>query len=138
MYRTSFRRFRMMAEIESDALTHVSRRTFLLWMVAFGAALSPPPMASHSETLKLILLGTGGGPRPRKGRSAPAQVILVNEKAYVIDCGDGIARQLVFAGVALPRLRHIFLTHHHSDHNADYGNLMLLAWCAGLKTRIDS
>jgi len=56
----------------------------------------------------------------------------------VVDCGDGVARQFVFAGVPLPRLRHIFLTHHHSDHNADYGNLLLLAWAAGLQTRVDA
>ena len=88
--------------------------------------------------MKLILLGTGGGPRPRKASSAPAQVLLVNDTAYVVDCGDGVARQLVLAGVPLPKLRHVFLTHHHSDHNADYGNLILLAWTAGLRTRIDA
>ena len=38
----------------------------------------------------------------------------------------------------LTSLRHVFITHHHSDHNADYGNLMLLAWASGLKTRIDT
>jgi ribonuclease BN (tRNA processing enzyme) len=86
----------------------------------------------------LILLGTGGGPRPRKANSAAAQVILVNDAAYVIDCGDGVARQLVSAGVPLPQLRHVFITHHHSDHNADYGNLLLLAWTAGLRTRVDA
>jgi ribonuclease BN (tRNA processing enzyme) len=63
-------------------------------------------------------------------------VILVNDAAYVIDCGDGVARQLAFAGVPLATLRHIFITHHHSDHNADYGNLMWLAWTAGLRTRV--
>jgi ribonuclease BN (tRNA processing enzyme) len=55
-----------------------------------------------------------------------------------VDCGDGVARQLVFAGVPLASIRHIFLTHHHSDHNADYGNLLLLAGTAGLRTRVDS
>jgi ribonuclease BN (tRNA processing enzyme) len=65
-------------------------------------------------------------------------VIFVNDTAYVVDCGDGVARQLVLAGVPLPRLRHVFVTHHHSDHNADYGNLMLLAWTAGLRTRVDT
>jgi ribonuclease BN (tRNA processing enzyme) len=65
-------------------------------------------------------------------------VIVVNDTAYVVDCGDGVARQLVLAGIRLPQLRHILLTHQHSDHNADYGNLMLLAWTAGLKTRIDA
>ena len=86
----------------------------------------------------LILLGTGGGPRPRKASSQPAQVILVNDIPYVVDCGNGVARQLVVAGVPLATLRHIFITHHHSDHNADYGNLMLLAWASGLRTRVDA
>jgi ribonuclease BN (tRNA processing enzyme) len=42
------------------------------------------------------------------------------------------------ADIPLPSLRHIFITHHHSDHNADYGNLILLAWTAGLRTRVDT
>jgi ribonuclease BN (tRNA processing enzyme) len=58
--------------------------------------------------------------------------------AYVVDCGDGVARQLVSAGVPLATLRHVFITHQHSDHNADYGNLLLLAWTAGLQTRVDT
>jgi ribonuclease BN (tRNA processing enzyme) len=49
-----------------------------------------------------------------------------------------VARQLVLADVPLPTLRHIFVTHHHSDHNADYGNLIWLAWTAGLRTQIDT
>jgi ribonuclease BN (tRNA processing enzyme) len=65
-------------------------------------------------------------------------VILKNDVAYVIDCGDGVARQLASGGVPLKALRHIFITHHHSDHNADYGNLIWLAWTAGLSTRVDT
>jgi ribonuclease BN (tRNA processing enzyme) len=65
-------------------------------------------------------------------------VIVANNAAYVIDCGDGVARQLVLAGVPLASLRHIFVTHQHSDHNADYGNLIWLAWAAGLTTRVDA
>ncbi len=63
---------------------------------------------------------------------------MVNRTTYVIDCGDGVARQLASAGIPLPTLRHIFITHHHSDHNADYGNLILLAWTAGLRTQLDA
>jgi ribonuclease BN (tRNA processing enzyme) len=58
-------------------------------------------------------------------------VIVANDTEYVIDCGDGVARQLVLAGLPLDRLGHVFITHHHSDHNADYGNLIWLAWAAG-------
>jgi len=87
---------------------------------------------------RLILLGTGGGPRPRKNRSASAQVIVAGESAYVVDCGDGVARQMVLANVPLTSLRHVFITHHHADHNADYGNLLLGAWTSGLRSRIEA
>lgn len=88
---------------------------------------------------RLILLGTKGGPRPTpQFRGQPAQVIIVDSVPYVIDCGSGVADKLVLAGLRLPALRHIFITHHHSDHVLDYGNLILLAWAAGLRTPIDS
>jgi ribonuclease BN (tRNA processing enzyme) len=87
---------------------------------------------------RLILLGTGGGPTPKPNRSAPAQVIVVNGSAYVIDCGNGVARQMVLAGVPLTSIRDVFITHHHSDHDADYGNLLLLAWESDLASRVDA
>ena len=115
------------------------RRAFLLGAAALAsAAWLPRGNAAQGVKTRLILLGTGGGPRPRKANSAPAQVIVVKDTAYVVDCGNGVARQLVFAGVALTTLRHVFITHHHSDHNADYGNLLWLAWTAGLRTRVDT
>jgi ribonuclease BN (tRNA processing enzyme) len=117
----------------------IDRRNFLLAAGASaGAALWPWAAGGQPERTRLILLGTGGGPRPRRASSAAAQVIVSRGAAYVVDCGDGVARQLVLAGVSLPWLRHIFLTHHHSDHNADYGNLIWLAWAAGLQTRVDT
>ena len=112
-----------------------SRRAFL---AATAIAAFSQPSKSQTIRTRLILLGTGGGPRPRKASSASAQVIIRNNAAYVIDCGSGVARQLVFADVPLTALRHVFLTHQHSDHNADYGNLIWLAWTAGLRTRVDT
>jgi ribonuclease BN (tRNA processing enzyme) len=71
-------------------------------------------------------------------RSSPSQAVVVDGMVYVIDCGDGVARQMVLANLPLPALRGVFITHHHSDHNADYGNLLLLAWSAGLMARVDA
>lgn len=117
----------------------ITRRAFLVGATAVaGSAFLPELASGETAKSKLILLGTGGGPRPRKASSASAQVIVVNNTAYVIDCGDGVARQIVSANVPLPTLRHVFVTHHHSDHNADYGNLIWLSWASGLKTRVDT
>ena len=87
---------------------------------------------------RLILLGTAGGPSPKQTRSAPANAVVVNDAVYVVDAGNGVARQLVRAGLAPRNLRAVFITHHHSDHNADYGNLVLLAWTAGLRRPVDT
>ena len=117
----------------------LSRRAFLANTAALAGVLAHVRRAAaQSPGTRLILLGTGGGPRPRRVSSAPAQVIVSNNVAYVVDCGDGVARQLAFAGVPLTTLRHVFITHQHSDHNADYGNLIWLAWTAGLSTRVDT
>jgi hypothetical protein len=38
---------------------------------------------------------------PRQS-SPSAQVIVAGGRAYAVDCGDGVARQLALAGVPLP------------------------------------
>lgn len=117
----------------------MNRRQFLGSAAVLLAAPRLPrlPRQQRGRT-RFVLLGTAGGPRPRTTRSAPAQAIVVGDTVYVVDCGNGVARQLVLANLPLRAVRHVFITHHHSDHNADYGILILLAWAAGLRTRLDS
>jgi ribonuclease BN (tRNA processing enzyme) len=55
---------------------------------------------------------------------------------YVIDCGLGVTRGLVEAGLALPELRCIIITHLHSDHVLELGPLIHTAWTAGLKDKV--
>lgn len=121
----------------------LTRREF----VAAGAALAAGvPLSrgqaraqssfSKAPASRLILLGTAGGPTPKPNRAAPAQVIVVGDASYVIDCGNGVARQMVLANLKLGSIRAVFLTHHHSDHNADYGNLLLLGWGSDLSSAV--
>lgn len=114
------------------------RRTFLSGMAV--AALPFGPVVSQSSDprrTRLILLGTAGGPRPRRTRSGSAQAIVAGGQIYVVDCGDGVARQMILAGLRLRDLRHVLITHHHSDHNADFGTLLQLAWISGLVAPVD-
>jgi ribonuclease BN (tRNA processing enzyme) len=113
----------------------VNRRDFVACTAAVVAAARfgfGQPLAS-----RLILLGTAGGPTPKRTRGYPAQIIVVGDRGYVIDCGNGVARQMQLAGV-FGTLRHIFITHHHSDHNADLGNLILFEWGTNLTTAVDA
>src|SRR3569833_1518175 len=81
---------------------NINRRAFLAYTAALaGAASSPTRSAEENIRTRLIPLGTGGGPRPRKANAPSAQAIVANATAYVIDCGNGAARQLALAGVPL-------------------------------------
>jgi ribonuclease BN (tRNA processing enzyme) len=115
------------------------RRTFLIGSslavagFAFGAQARNPAQ----KGTRLILLGTKGGPTVGvTGRSNFATLLLINDTPYVVDCGYGVSRQLISAGVSLDRLRYIFITHHHSDHNLEYGPLLYNAWAAKQLPRI--
>ena len=124
-------------------VTHLSRRRFLAGSAIGVATVGVGRHVGAQGTVvtrrtRVIILASGGGPRPRKDRGATAHAVIVDGVLYVVDCGNGVARQLVQAGVALPTLRHVFVTHHHSDHNADYGNVLWLAWASGLRTRVDT
>jgi ribonuclease BN (tRNA processing enzyme) len=122
-----------------NALPDAARRRLLRATLAGCGALALPfalPASDTRSRSRLVLLGTAGGPTPKALRAAPAQALVVDGATYVIDCGNGVARQLALAGIGLGSIRNVFLTHQHSDHNADLGNLMLLAWAANLHSPV--
>lgn len=93
----------------------------------------------QKKSTRIVLLGTKGGPRVGEaGRSNPSTLVLINDVPYLIDCGYGVTKQLITKGVALDRLRYIFITHHHSDHNLEFGPLLYNTWITGLPAHIDA
>lgn len=119
-----------------------NRRHFLIstTSAASGFVLSRISGAQAKERTRVILLGTKGGPTltTRTNRNNPSTLILINDIPYLIDCGYGVSRQLINAGVSLDRLRFVFITHHHSDHNLEYGPLLYNAWQASKSMKIDA
>jgi ribonuclease BN (tRNA processing enzyme) len=92
--------------------------------------------ATPPQPDRLVLLGTKGGPAIRKGGPSPtANLLVIGGYPYVIDCGLGVTRGLVEAGLALPELRCI-ITYLHSDHVLEMGPLIHTAWTAGLKEKV--
>ncbi|WP_344782167.1 MBL fold metallo-hydrolase [Microbacterium kribbense] len=87
------------------------------------AAVTPAPTAGMSVTL----LGTAGGPPPQANRYGIATALTVDGNNYVIDCGRGAVSQYMRAGLSMPALTAIFLTHLHSDHMVDYFAFPLLS-----------
>lgn len=119
------------------------RRTFLKFATfVSGASLLRGPLAQAQPEAKartrIVFLGTKGGPRVEIGRSNPANLIEINGTRIVLDCGMGVSHQLAEAKVPLTSVKYILISHHHSDHNLEYGNLVYNAWVSGLSTPIHS
>lgn len=115
----------------------MTRRSFMSMSAMAAGGLWIDPRVQPRT--RLVLLGTAGGPLPKVARAAPAQAIVAGDRVYLVDCGDGVARQLALAKLPLSRLRAVFITHQHSDHNAGYGPLFLVGWSpAGITRPVDT
>jgi ribonuclease BN (tRNA processing enzyme) len=94
-------------------------------------------MAITKETsaTKLVIHGSGAGPIPMlpgRTRHMTSHVMVSNGAAYVVDCGLGVTNQFARSRVSFTAIRSIFITHHHPDHNIEYGPLLLLGWTQGM------
>jgi ribonuclease BN (tRNA processing enzyme) len=86
---------------------------------------------------RVVLLGVKGGPSIRGNGAMPSSSLLdLDGQLIVVDCGLGVTRGLVEAGVDLKTLQTIVLTHLHSDHVLELGGLVHTAWVTGLRTKI--
>jgi ribonuclease BN (tRNA processing enzyme) len=110
-----------------------------------GSALfaqSPAPTAEASRT-QVVMLGTGN-PTADPERSGPAVAIVVNNMPYLVDCGPGVVRRASaafrkgVAGLAVQKLKMLFVTHLHSDHTLGYADLIFSPWVLGRKEALES
>jgi ribonuclease BN (tRNA processing enzyme) len=102
--------------------------------IPFGARTqqSATPSAA-AKSVEIVILGSGT-PNPNPDRQGPSLAIVVNEKAYLVDAGTGVARQASAAFLhGVPALRPAeldiaFLTHLHSDHTLGLADLIFTPW----------
>jgi ribonuclease BN (tRNA processing enzyme) len=83
---------------------------------------------------QLVLLGTGT-PNADPTRYQSSLAILVDEQAYIIDCGGGTIQRITQArdkyghpGLAMPNLTRLFLTHLHPDHTIGLPDFLIAPW----------
>ena len=81
-----------------------------------------------AKRMELVTLGTGGGPSVRLERAQTSSAIVIGEDIYLIDSADGVLRQLAGADLPVERIKAVFITHHHFDHNGDLGALLVQRW----------
>ena len=66
-------------------------------------------------SFKLIILGSNSA-FPMANRFTTAQALNVNERFFLIDCGEGTQMQLRKHKISFARISHIFISHLHGDH----------------------
>ena len=98
--------------------------------LAVGSGLCQSPTVPQ-HPLDWITLGTQGGPAPNPQRSQPANVLLVGNKAWIVDCGDGAMERFAAAGFAPPQANTVFISHLHVDHIAGLQGIIALHWFRG-------
>jgi ribonuclease Z len=95
----------------------------------FNRAVAADRNAAYFEDDALHVITTGtGAPLPDPGRVGPQAVVLAGDQMLVFDTGPGSTRQLLLAGLNASSINALFLTHYHSDHISDLGELMLQHW----------
>lgn len=81
--------------------------------------------------LRVALCGTGS-PLPSP-RAKACVAVMAGGKIYIVDSGPESTENLMAWGIPLDRVAGVFLTHFHSDHIGELGELNLQTWVAGRK-----
>jgi ribonuclease Z len=77
--------------------------------------------------IEVTLLGTGS-PIPDARRAGPSTLVRAGGQTFLIDCGRGVQQRMTAAGTGANALTALLLTHLHSDHIADLGDVLITRW----------
>jgi ribonuclease Z len=77
--------------------------------------------------IEVTLLGTGS-PIPDPNRAGPSTLVRAGGQVFLVDCGRGVLQRAAAAGVGAAGLSALLLTHLHSDHIAELGDLVITSW----------
>jgi ribonuclease BN (tRNA processing enzyme) len=106
----------------------------LSFAILFGCLLMNTSFAQTRT--QVVVLGTGT-PVADPDRSGPAVALVVNDSAYLVDCGPGVVRRAAAAerngikALHVQNITTVFFTHLHSDHTLGYPDLILSPWVLG-------
>jgi ribonuclease BN (tRNA processing enzyme) len=105
-------------------------RSTLAATIVFGLFSAPTHPAALA--VRVVTLGTGGGPVVRLKRAEEANALVVGDRVYLVDCGDRCLVQLAAAHIPLARVQAIFITHYHQDHVGGLMPLLGIRWMTNL------
>lgn len=93
------------------------------------------PVIAKPDELAVLLCGTGT-PLPDRSRAGPCALVAAGDRLYIIDTGIGSVRNLLLWRVPLEKIDDVLLTHFHSDHIPELGEIRLQTWIAGRRKHL--
>ncbi len=72
-----------------------------------------------------------GAPLPDSKRVCPSVFVIAGRNLFIVDTGPGSTRKLELMKLQPGNIKAVLLTHFHSDHIGDLGELMLKRWAGG-------
>jgi ribonuclease Z len=101
----------------------------LVERIAERVIQAQPPLL-EGDGLRVLLCGSSG-PLPHPTRAKPCVAVFAGGRFYLVDAGPGSWNRL--AGWRIPgeRIAAVLLTHFHSDHIGELGEIDLQTWAAG-------
>jgi ribonuclease Z len=87
--------------------------------------------ASSKNDFKIILLGSGLGPRIDLRQFGPSILVEAGGQRFLFDCGRGATIRMAQMGIPHGSINRLFLTHLHSDHVIQIPDLLLTGWVGG-------
>lgn len=111
---------------QKQILTAVATRTIQQHLIAQSR--------QYEDGLYAGLAGTGS-PMADINRTGPCTVVLAGKHLYLVDTGAGSARNVMRMDFPVGKVEAVLLTHFHSDHIADLGEVMMQRWTGGSNTK---
>ena len=109
----------------------------LLLSVGVGGSVdSQEPVATASDSnLRVILLGTAGGPTTHPQRLGISTLVLAGPEKLLFDCGRSVTTGMARLAINPADVTNLFLTHLHSDHIVSLPELYLFPWASQGRSR---
>jgi ribonuclease Z len=90
----------------------------------------------QSPDLQVVLCGTGS-PLADPDRASACTAVIAGGHFFLVDAGPGSANTADLANLPLGHLDGVLLTHFHSDHIGDLGEVTTRSWIAGRTQPLD-
>ncbi|VVE38850.1 metallo-beta-lactamase [Pandoraea morbifera] len=99
-------------------------------------AAMPACAADASAALTWTTLGTAAGPVLYAERSQPANLLSVDGRPWLIDCGDGALERLAALHLRAAQIDTVVISHLHMDHIGGLQGLLGLRWMQNAKRKL--